>query len=127
MLVVHVVRCVEDTVGKTMGNGFGIDRFFLEGNVDESKLTFPLNGFSMAELGDNRRYELFAVVVCVTSFFFVYPCKNRYGSRNFGHYFTHAKISNEWYEFNDLRILKVHESEVLSGHNIVLLFSEIGS
>lgn len=84
----------------------------------EEKIDFPLILFDLkafiAEEVIKKDYELYAV-------------NNHSGSRNYGHYWSYAKVKdqeNKWFCFNDASVTEINESEVINNNSYILFYCE---
>ena len=80
--------------------------------IDFPLTLFDLNDFTVEHA--RKYYELYAVC-------------NHSGTRNYGHYWTYAKVKdhdNKWFSFNDATVTEIKESEVLSNSSYILFYRE---
>jgi ubiquitin carboxyl-terminal hydrolase 4/11/15 len=102
VLIVHLKRFTNNRKIDVVVN-FPID------NLDISNYVININ--------DNEplNYELFAI-------------SNHYGSMGFGHYTAFAKnhLDSNWYEFDDSRVSRMSEKELISNNAYVLFYRRKG-
>jgi ubiquitin carboxyl-terminal hydrolase 8 len=90
------------------------------GNKNEHKIDFPfqlnMNKYKLLNKELNTQYELYSVV-------------NQIGAYNSGHYFTYSRNLNSdtdtnWYEFNDSRVNKMNECDVVTKNAYILFYQK---
>ncbi|ESO08817.1 hypothetical protein HELRODRAFT_109869, partial [Helobdella robusta] len=101
ILVVHLKRFKHDSSRRTKLNTF---------------VRFPIKNLNLSDYisddsADDHTYDLFAVC-------------NHYGSLTDGHYtaFCLNPLTKEWYHYNDLRVTKMTENEVVTTNAYILFY-----
>jgi ubiquitin carboxyl-terminal hydrolase 22/27/51 len=65
--------------------------------------------YCLDPIQNKSKYDLFAV----TNFF---------GEDENGHYTSYCKEGKQWFSFNDAKVLKIHECDVITVNNYMLYF-----
>ena len=105
-LVLHINRSIFDNYGSQLKNTAPV-RF-------PAKLDFLSRWCAPLDIEDDSIEAVYELKCAVT----------HYGSHHDGHYIALGKRAKDWYTFNDERVTKISEGEVLARGNAFMLFYE---
>jgi ubiquitin carboxyl-terminal hydrolase 1 len=108
-LVLHINRSIFDNYGNQLKNTAPVSF--------PARLDFLSRWCAPLDEGDNTVEAVYELKCVVT----------HYGSHHDGHYIALGKRDKDWFSFNDERVTKIAEDEVLARGNAFMLFYEATS